>query len=350
MNIKKLMAAIAVLLVFVLSFSACAKAPETAAQFYQGKTIKLRTSGSPGGGYDRWCRMMAPYLEKYTGCTVVVENLPGAGDLLSPNTTFSGTPDGLSMDMVNGVVAGIAEVTENPGMKFKMAEFVYLGRITMDPFFILASAKSPFQSIDDVTKKATRERPFKVGTEAVGDSPSAPACVVGYALGWNLKVVAGYPGTAEVQLAAIKGEVDGMGCSTTSAVSFTAEGDMKALCVMDTKRDPMMPDTPTIYEAVTIPKDKEWIITGYMAITKGGRMVVTTPGVPKERAAFLSDALNKVLTDTAFLAELATKKGMVVNYLAPKEAAELYTKMLKEAVSGENKKIFTDVLTKQFIY
>jgi len=350
MHIKKFMVIMPILLVFMLSFSACAaEKPIPAAEFYQGKTITNEIGFSPGGGYDRWSRMIAPYMEKYTGCTCLVANMPGGGGLLALNHTFVATPDGLTIDMANPVMAGLAELTENPGVKYKMAEFTHLGRVTQDPFFILANPNSPFKTIDDLLTKTTPDRRFKVGCEAVGDSVSASSCVVGYAFDLSVKVVAGYPGTSEAQLAAIKGEVDGVGCSTTSAVKFTSAGDLVPLVCMSYERDPALPDVPTIFEAANIPKDKEWIVDVYITVTKGGRLFVAPPGVPEDRAKFLADALYKVLHDKDFLAEVAEKKGMVVSYLSPEETKALYTERLAGLLDKEKKAIFTNVLRERFV-
>ena len=45
----------------------------------KGKLVKLETAHGAGGGFDTYCRLMAPYIEKHTGATVVVVNVPGAG-------------------------------------------------------------------------------------------------------------------------------------------------------------------------------------------------------------------------------------------------------------------------------
>ena len=53
-----------------------------AASFYKGKNLTLVVPYKPGGGYDTWGRLLAPYLAKYTGARVIVKNMPGAGGML----------------------------------------------------------------------------------------------------------------------------------------------------------------------------------------------------------------------------------------------------------------------------
>ena len=49
--------------------------------FFAGKSVRLVVGFGPGGGYDSYARMLAPYLSRNLGATVIVENRPGAGGL-----------------------------------------------------------------------------------------------------------------------------------------------------------------------------------------------------------------------------------------------------------------------------
>ena len=77
-----------------------AQDPEQA--FFSGKTVRFVVGFGPGGGYDSDARMLAPYLSKTLGATVIVENRPGAGGLVALNGLYISPPDGLTMMIVNG--------------------------------------------------------------------------------------------------------------------------------------------------------------------------------------------------------------------------------------------------------
>ena len=64
-----------------------------------------------GGGYDVFSRLIAPYLAKTLGATVVVENQPGAGGLLAINKLYAAPPDGLQISLTNGTMAAFAQLT-----------------------------------------------------------------------------------------------------------------------------------------------------------------------------------------------------------------------------------------------
>ena len=70
--------------------------------FFAGKTVRLVVGFGPGGGYDAYARMLAPYLSKNLGATVIVENRPGAGGLVALSGVYMAPSDGLTMMIVNG--------------------------------------------------------------------------------------------------------------------------------------------------------------------------------------------------------------------------------------------------------
>src|SRR5919112_1224080 len=60
--------------------------------FFKGKTVKIVVGYGPGGGYDVYARMLAPYLGKTLGATVIVENQPGAGGPWTASATGRPSP------------------------------------------------------------------------------------------------------------------------------------------------------------------------------------------------------------------------------------------------------------------
>src|SRR5262245_59861950 len=80
--------------------------------FYTGKTVRMIVGTGTGGGYDIFSRLIAPYLAKTLGTTVIVENQPGAGGLIALNRLFVAPPDGLQISLTNGTGAAFAQLTE----------------------------------------------------------------------------------------------------------------------------------------------------------------------------------------------------------------------------------------------
>src|SRR6185503_1187335 len=71
-----------------------------AAPFYEGKAIRIIVGTAPGGGYDTYTRLIARHFSRYIpgNPTIIVDNMPGAGGLVSANHLFKvAKPDGLTM-------------------------------------------------------------------------------------------------------------------------------------------------------------------------------------------------------------------------------------------------------------
>src|SRR3954469_839578 len=98
-----------------LASSAVAQDSEQA--FFAGKTVRFVVGFGPGGGYDAYARMLAPYLSKNLGATVIVENRPGAGGLVALNGVYMAPPDGLTIMIVNGTGAAFSQLTDEKGAR-----------------------------------------------------------------------------------------------------------------------------------------------------------------------------------------------------------------------------------------
>ncbi|MGZ3295212.1 MAG: tripartite tricarboxylate transporter substrate-binding protein, partial [Xanthobacteraceae bacterium] len=81
------------------------QAQEAEKAFYAGKTVRMIVGSGTGGGYDIFSRLIAPYLAKTLGTTVIVENQPGAGGLIALNRLYVAPPDGLQISLSNGTSA-----------------------------------------------------------------------------------------------------------------------------------------------------------------------------------------------------------------------------------------------------
>jgi tripartite-type tricarboxylate transporter receptor subunit TctC len=113
---------------------------------FKGKTITLIAPDSPGGSYDSYARLFAPYLGQELGATVNVENIAGAGTLQGSNQLAAASPNGLTIGMVN-VGADIAgKVEKQPGQSFNLATFSWIGQPAQIPNVLVTQPGSSVQS------------------------------------------------------------------------------------------------------------------------------------------------------------------------------------------------------------
>jgi len=292
--------------------TASAKADE--ADFFKGKTMRLVVGYGSGGGYDAYARMIAPYLSKRTGANVVVENQPGAGGLTALNRTYIAPGDGLTMMIVNGTAAGLSQIVEEPGVKYDLGKFGILGIVSASPWVWLVNPDHPI-----VTTVAEAMKPgVKIRWSASGpiDGLSDGAAITCHALKLDCQIIIGYKGSNEAALAVTRGEMDSIYVSDTSANNYVKSGQNKAVATMGRKKSRFFPDLPTIFEQVKLTPEQVWWFDFRATVDDLGRILVTPPGVPAARLAYLQTAVKEVLNDPKLLAE-GEKSQRYIDYQDP---------------------------------
>lgn len=316
--------------------------PASAAEgdFLKGETVHFLVGYSPGGGYDTYARILAPHFEKLTGATVVVENKPGGGGTTALNQLFRAKPDGLTMQMLNGESAIIAQLTKQPGVAYDMAKVSIYGRVLEEPHFMIVNPKLP-NTLKEIAASGKKIK-FSAGsrTDNLGDY----AAVTCEALKLNCQIITGYKGSKEAALAVMNGEADALTISESSALNYAAGGRTKTVVTIARKRSPERPDLPTVYEMFKLTPEGKWWFDFRLGIKAIGRGVVGTPGIPKDRLQYLQKVWRQILTDPAVIAEGAKTKHDI-EYESPDK---LNVKELLERLPPEKLKEVNEVILKKF--
>jgi tripartite-type tricarboxylate transporter receptor subunit TctC len=92
-----------------------------AAEFYRGKTVRILVGSPPGGGYDLYARLIAPYLAARLGATVLVENKDGAGGLAALSALLVRPLDGLTIMHASAEAAIISQMLARPGVTWDVS-------------------------------------------------------------------------------------------------------------------------------------------------------------------------------------------------------------------------------------
>jgi tripartite-type tricarboxylate transporter receptor subunit TctC len=315
-----------------MSMSVSARAQDAAA-FYKGKTVHFVVGLGVGGGFDAYARMIAPYLGQELGANVVVDNLPGAGGLLALNQIYTGQADGLRLLIVNGTPAGLGQLIEQDNIRYDLAKFDHLGIISAYPWIWVASKQSGLKSIADALQPG---RKIRWGGTGPSDGPADGAAISCEALKLDCQTILGYRSSGEIALAMERGELDSLYISDSSAANYTKAGQVNPVASMARVRSALLPDVPTVYEQAKLTPDQEWWFDFRANLNDLGRILVTSPGTPPERLAFLREAVRRALTNPALIAE-GEKSQRFVAYQAPEKAVEITRKVLT-AVTPEQKK------------
>jgi tripartite-type tricarboxylate transporter receptor subunit TctC len=300
-----------------------------AAPLYEGKVIRIIVGLPAGGGYDAYARMIARHMAKHIpgNPTIVVENMTGAGSLISANYLYKvAKPDGLSIGHFNGTLF-LNQLMKQPGVEFDARRFEFLGAANKEEAGFVFSKKSGITSVE---KWMTAKGPVKLAGMAPGASPDNAIRIVKAALGLPIQLVSGYKGTPELRLAVEGGEADGTSFAWSSMRTTWRKsletGDV--LAVLQAVPKPF-PDLPKVPLAITLAKTEEGRQLIEVGLHKTGvfsRPFVLPPGTPKERVQVLVKAFQETLTnDKEFLAE-AEKSGLDIEFISAEE--------LQKAVSG----------------
>ena len=249
-----------------------------------------------------------------------MRNMPGAGGSVAWNYMYGvARPDGLTIALGSGMSMVLDELLGEAAVKYQFANFEWLGRIDFDAPTIAVANNSPYQTLEDIKKAPL----FKFGATGRTNMFGVMPVVTGLSL-WaqNFKVVAGYKGGAEVQLATIRGEVNSLTSSYPSIKGQVDSGDLVVKAVISHKRMSDLPNVPTLFELVPkVPTEaKRWM---EMLITTNelGRILLTSPKIPKDKVDFLNGVIKGALHDKEFVAK-GKKMAKYVDYLSPAEQRE----------------------------
>ena len=295
---------------------------EEAAEFYKGKSINWIVPYKPGGGYDEYSRLLAPYMEKYTGARIDIVNLPGAGGMKGANEIFDSPPDGLTVGIINGSAMVTNELAGIEGASYKVAEYNFLGRVAADLRVLVMGTNSPYKSFADVMAS---ENDVLLGATGLGGSTYVDAVITGPAFGIKQRVIHGFNSSTDVRQALLRGDIAGMWGSLGSALQGVADGDHVIVVQSAPERSPALPEVPSIFEFIDKMGDPEGlreIMVAWDALNAVGRPVAAPPGVPAERVAFLREAFRKSMTDPDFLAK-ATTGDRELDYVSGEKMAEI---------------------------
>ena len=315
---------IAIAFAFLL-LPAAAKA-QSVADFYRGKSVNL-ILGYPGGGSNGiYARAVARYLGKHIpgNPNVVFRSMPGAGSLVAANHLFHVAPrDGTALGFISATIP-LEELLGVGGVKFKSAEFNWIGRVAPGVNMTFVKDTSTVKTIQDVYK-----REVILGASGRSSTVYVYPAVLSNVVGAKFKMVLGYASSPEAMLAMERGEVEGH--STSLEVvralhpTWLSEKKITILVQYALTRHPELPDVPNSWELGRNPEEQQ-ILKIVASATEVGKMIMAPPAMPADRVQALRRAFDATMKDPEFIAELKSNRieqGPMVGEELQKLVAEL---------------------------
>jgi tripartite-type tricarboxylate transporter receptor subunit TctC len=300
---------------------------DSVSDFYSGKTLSLIVGLPPGGGYDTYIRVLARYYGRFIPGhpSVVPSNMPGAGSLLSVNYIYGkAAPDGLTLGMFASS-AVMEPLLGNKAALFDATKFSWIGSMSQDVAFC-----SVWQSPGVATTFDEMLKPGGKETIIGGGAPAAITyqhpMVLKNILHANIRVIQGYAGTRDLNLAMNRGEVNGMcGMYASSIKSQFGDdlqsGRMKLFIQMGSRKSDEFGNIPSVFDYAKTEEDRQ-VLDLHFGQLLLGRPLAGPPGIPPDRLKALRDALVATMKDKDFLAE-AEKVGLDIDPASPEEVGNL---------------------------
>jgi len=287
------------------------------ANFYEGKTIRIIVGYQPGDNHDQWARTYARFMGKYLPGhpNFIIQNMPGAGSMIAANHIYTMTkPDGLTLGSFGGALI-MAQLTGRKEVQFDWPKYAWIGTPYRAGHLLYMRSDAPYKSFDQLRQTDDPPRCSATGVGSTGyDIPR----LLEDTLGIRFKVISGYPGGGDQDLAMERGEVhcraitiDGF-FGREPFITWHKKGFVRVWLQTEKQRHPKIPDVPTVFELMDqykIPEQKRRLVNTYLGLWGFGSMpILSTPGLPAERIKQLRDAYWKIFSDPEFQEDIA-KKG-----------------------------------------
>ncbi len=276
--------------------------------YLSGKVITYIVGAESGGGYDRYARLIAPFLQKHLpGSRVVVVNRPAGGGVVALNELYAATPDGLTIMAINSGLL-LSQIARRDGIEFDLSKVGWLGKAGAEARIVLMQEKTGIRSIDDLQADG-RTKIFV--TSGFGSASYIQTKLFGDAFKVNMKVLPGFGGN-EAEAALMKGEIDGILTSESNAPSVIASGTARAILKFG---EAMIVEFRTLPDGMMVAKtaDQKLVAEKIAAMNNLGRLTLTAPDTSPEVLEMLRDAYTQALADPDFITE-AARQGLPIDF------------------------------------
>ena len=286
--------------------------------YFSGKTVKIIVGFSPGGGYDAYSRLVAKAVERLMpgNPKVVVSNLPGGGALRALQETMRARPDGFTTHpMANRHPAAEAAGADLDDFDINTVNMIGTPNF-IQTHAALCVRREVAENWDDVLNLG---RPITFGTSALGGN--AIGGQFAEALGAPVKVVLGYEGTADVQAAIDRNELDATDrCDVFFIDPFFPEWyEQQKLMPLFYWRTPISQsfldkmntglrseDVPHLFDLVDASEQQQNAFLLAQNLESMTRMFVLPPGTPEEIVLTWQRVFREITEDADFIASASS--------------------------------------------
>lgn len=286
---------------------------------FPAKPVRIIIPVAAGGSLGREIMSIAPFIEKYLGVKTVIDYIPGADGIIAYNKFNKEKPNGYTLSYFSTSSAIPLELSRE-NAKFSVKNFAPVAAWNIKNYVLLVHPDN-WKTFSEFLSETEKRNVSITGTGS--GATETQYRLMEKALGKKLNYVP-YKASGEADAAVAGKHIDAVLTFTISALPMARAGKLKALVVYSSKRDPFLPEVPTLKESghEEIP-----ILPTY-------GMFAAPPNTPKEVIAVLEKAIRNATADLEFNS-LSKKVGNTLDF---KSSAELKKLILEtyESLSKHN--------------
>jgi tripartite-type tricarboxylate transporter receptor subunit TctC len=232
----------------LLASLACALPPAVQAQdAFPAKPVHIIVGFAAGGGNDIIVRVLAPKMSEGLGQPIIIENRPGAQNIIAAEYVAKAAPDGYTL-----LMGPSGAMTMNPAIYSKLSyapltDFIPISMIGDFPLLLVVSASLPVTSVKELIDYA-RANPSAVNYSASAAPFQLAAELFNQKTGTKFAYIP-YKSSGDSVNAVMSGQVTITITDPPPVIGPIKGGRVRALAVTASKRDPAWPEVPTLAEA-----------------------------------------------------------------------------------------------------
>lgn len=314
---------------FSVALVASAAEAVSVKEFYTGKKVRVIISTSPGGGYDLYARFVTRHMRKFIpgNPRMIAQNMPGAGHRIAAQyLAFKAPRDGSVIATISQGLPFAQIVWPKKHKNIDAGKFIWIGNSNEGNNVLMLWHTSGIKTWEDLKTKQ-----IVVGGTGAGSTSGQYPRAMNNILGTKMKIILGFQGGSQMNLAMERGEIDGRGSNAWASIKSITPHYLKNKQLilpvqMGLKRAPDLPDVPLIWELGRNEAEIKVLKLMTMA-SRIGRPILTPPGVPADRIAALRAAFDAAVSSKAFLDE-AKKRKLEINPVSGVEVQRVVQEIL----------------------